>query len=190
MKKKYLPFLCLVLVLACAILFSSCTTVRAQSSDVNETSPGGDSAVLTNHFGQRLDEIIIGIPDFSYTYDDKWQDATVYYGFQETGIGMAVATHLFLYDDSTFLLEPSGFSSKYANYLFGSFSIDGNRLILALEVPDVPQRKNTDISALKISIVINNDESLTIVKDETSLPGFDFKLADDLILTKREIKSD
>ncbi|MCR4683537.1 MAG: hypothetical protein K5647_09435 [Clostridiales bacterium] len=117
MNKLNVSFLCLVLVLACAICFSSCTPVGAQGSDAIETSPGGDSAVLTNHFGQRLDEIIIGIPDFSYTYDDKWQDATVYYGFQETGIGMAVATHLFLYDDSTFLLEPSGFSSKYANYL-------------------------------------------------------------------------
>jgi hypothetical protein len=67
MKKMYLPFLCLVLVLACAICLPSCTTIKAQSSDAIVKFPGGDSAVLTNHFGQRLDEIPVLISSLRMT---------------------------------------------------------------------------------------------------------------------------
>ena len=185
MKKKYLPFLCLVLVLACAILFSSCTTVRAQSSDVNETSPGGDSAVLTNHFGQRLDEIIIDIPDSSYTIDERFnQCASFYVGIHVSESGMAVSTWLFLYEDSTFRLEPNNFPGNTPKAIFGNYSIDGNKLILVLEDTNLKEDETVDLSALKISILINNEGSLTIVKNGTSLPGFDFEIDDDYVLTK------
>lgn len=44
--------------------------------------------------------------------------------------------------------------------------------------------ETVDLSALKISILINNEGSLTIVKNGTSLPGFDFEIDDDYVLTK------
>ena len=123
MKKMYLPFLCLVLVLTCAICLSSCTTVGAQGSDVNETSPCGDSAVLTNHFGQRLDEIIIDIPDSSYTIDERFnQCASFYAGIHVSESGMAVSTWLFLYEDSTFRLEPNNFPGNTPKAIFGNYS--------------------------------------------------------------------
>ena len=191
MNKLNVSFLCLVLVLACAICFSSCTTVRAQSSDVNETSPGGDSAVLTNHFGQRLDEIRIDIPDSSYTFDERFnQCASFYLGSHVSESGWAVLTLLFLYEDSTFRLEPNNYSCNTPNAIFGNYSIDGNKLILVIEDAISKEDETVDLSALKISILINNEGSLTIVKNGTSLPGFDFKIDDDYVLTKREIKSD
>ena len=185
MKKMFLPFLCLVLVLACAILFSSCTTVRAQGSDSNETSPGGDSAVLTNHFGQRLDEIIIDIPDSSYTIDERFNQCSSFYaGIHVPESGKAVSTWLFLYEDSTFRLEPNNFPGYTPKAIFGNYSIDGNRLILVLEDTNLKKDETFDLSALKISILINNDGSLTIIKNGTSLPGFDFEFDDDFVLTK------
>ena len=182
MKKMYLPFLCLVLVLACAILFSSCTTVRAQSSDVNETSPGGDSAVLTNHFGQRLDELLISIDTSSLDLEPKS-------GYSYTGGSGLVFTILRLYDDSTFFLTPSTISNSGPS-LLGSYSIEGDRLILVFEKTNIIGDKSTDLSALKISIVINDDDSLTIVANETCFPGYDFRPDGDIILTKAGKKAD
>ena len=182
MKKMYLPFLCLVLVLACAILFSSCTTVRAQSSDVNETSPGGDSAVLTNHFGQRLDELLISIDTSSLDLEPKS-------GYSYTGGSGLVFTILRLYDDSTFFLTPSTISNSGPS-LLGSYSIEGDRLILVFEKTNLIGDTSTDLSALKISIVINDDDSLTIVANETCFPGYDFRPDGDIILTKAGKKAD
>ena len=182
MKKMYLPFLCLVLVLACAICFSSCTTVRAQSSDVNETSPGGDSAVLTNHFGQRLDELLISIDTSSLDLEPKS-------GYSYTGGSGLVFTILRLYDDSTFFLTPSTISNSGPS-LLGSYSIEGDRLILVFEKTNIIGDKSTDLSALKISIVINDDDSLTIVANETCFPGYDFRPDGDIILTKAGKKAD
>ncbi len=184
MKKKYLPFLCLVLVLACAILFSSCTTVRAQSSDVNETSPGGDSAVLTNHFGQSLDELLGNI-----SIDTSSLDLEPKSGYSYTGSSGSVFTILILYDDSTFFLTPNVISN-YGADLLGSYSIEGDRLILVFEKTNFSGDTTTDLSALKISIVINDDDSLTIVADETCFPQHDFRPAGDIILTKAGKKAD
>ena len=182
MKKMYLPFLCLVLVLACAICFSSCTTVRAQSSDVNETSPGGDSAVLTNHFGQRLDELLISIDTSSLDLEPKS-------GYSYTGGSGLVFTILRLYDDSTFFLTPSTISNSGPS-LLGSYYIEGDRLILVFEKTNLIGDTSTDLSALKISIVINDDDSLTIVANETCFPGYDFRPDGDIILTKAGKKAD
>ena len=192
MNKLNVSFLCLVFVLACTICFSSCTTVGAQGSDAIETAPGGDSAVLTNHFGQRLDEIIIDIPDSSYTIDERFnQCASFYAGIHVSESGMAVSTWLFLYEDSTFRLEPNNFPGNTPKAIFGNYSIDGNKLILVLEDTNLKEDETVDLSALKISILINNEGSLTIVKNGTSLPGFDFEIDDDYVLTKLpEKKSD
>ena len=182
MKKKYLPFLCLVLVLACAILFSSCTTVRAQGSDAIETAPGGDSAVLTNHFGQPTDELLISIDTSSLDLEPKS-------GYSYTGGSGLVFTILRLYDDSTFFLYPSTISNSGPG-LLGSYSVEGDRLILVFEKTNIIGDTSTDLSALKISIVINDDDSLTIVANETCFPGYDFRPDGDIILTKAGKKAD
>ena len=91
MKKLNVSFLCLILVLAGAICLSSCTTVGAQGSDAIETAPGGDSAVLTNHFGQRLDELLISIDTSSLDLEPKS-------GYSYTGGSGLVFTILRLYE--------------------------------------------------------------------------------------------
>gem|GEM_PF-4122763 len=182
MKKLNVSFLCLILVLAGAICLSSCTTVGAQGSDAIETAPGGDSAVLTNHFGQRLDELLISIDTSSLDLEPKS-------GYSYTGGSGLVFTILRLYDDSTFFLTPNVISN-YGADLLGSYSIEGDRLILVFEKTNFIGDTTTDLSALKISIVINDDDSLTIVADETCFPQHDFRPDGDIILTKAGKKAD
>ena len=63
-------------------------------------------------------------------------------------------------------------------------------MILVFEKTNIIGDKSTDLSALKISIVINDDDSLTIVANETCFPGYDFRPDGDIILTKAGKKAD
>ncbi|MCR4682052.1 MAG: hypothetical protein K5647_01835 [Clostridiales bacterium] len=179
MKKLNVSFLCLVLVLACAICFSSCTTVGAQGSDAIKTSYSVESSNNSDSENVKVES------DDTSVLDSSSKRGTCYIGADNN-----VFTILNLYDDSTFRLNPNLASNRIPNALYGTYLVDGDKLTFVFEKTNFIGDTSTDLSALKISIVINDDDSLTIIKNETSLPHFTFYPEGDIILTKAEKKAD
>jgi hypothetical protein len=90
-------------------------------------------------------------------------------------------TSLILNDDGSFEFTPNGLSSYALHYLFGKYTIEGDRLMLSIEGTGY---ESVDPSNFSISVSVNEDDSFVFHIDESNLEGFYLPTTGDVVLTK------
>ena len=174
MNKTALIRLCSVLLMGCVLCFSSCAEVKAVKASPTAAAQNSSQSDDVTSYAAALP----GAARETTPVDSDSEAYTCYMGSDSR-----VFTVLKLYDDSSFRLTPNIASSNIPNELFGTYVINGDKLQLVFEGTNLVGDKTTDLSALNASIIIDND-TLVIMKDETSLPRFGFYPEDNIVLTQ------
>jgi hypothetical protein len=106
-------------------------------------------------------------------------DCSVYIPPIDGSVGYAMS--LKLYDDGSFEFNPNLLSSYALHYLFGKYTIEGDRLMLSIEGTGY---ESVDPSNFSISVSVNEDDSFVFHIDESNLEGFYLPTTGDVVLTK------
>ena len=111
--------------------------------------------------------------------DPSTTDCSVYIPPIDGSVGYAMS--LKLYDDGSFEFNPNLLSSYALHYLFGKYTIEGDRLMLSIEGTGY---ESVDPSNFSISISVNEDDSFVFHIDESNLEGFYLPTTGDVVLIK------